>query len=235
MRIKELTNAPQWLLDAVTRDEDVTIDESGRVQWHRGDFWGGDFRGGDFWGGDFRGGNFWGGNFLGGNFRGGNFRGGNFRGGDFWGGDFLGGNFRGGNFLGGDFLGGNFRGGNFLGGNFRGGDFLGGNFRGGDFRGGNFRGGDFWGEKIAHKPLSLYGLHWGVWISETRMAIGCQVHTHNDWAEFDDHAIAAMDRQALRFWRENKAFLLAMCAAHAARAASAFGGAGAADVLRGGV
>jgi len=68
MRINELTNAPQWLIDAVVRDEDVTIDEYGHVQWHsgewiRGNFWGGDFRGGDFRGGDFRGGDFRGGNF----------------------------------------------------------------------------------------------------------------------------------------------------------------------------
>jgi hypothetical protein len=65
MKIKELTNAPQWLLDAVVRDEDVEIDKYGRVIWHRGSWDSGDFWGGDFRGGDFRGGNFWGGNFWG--------------------------------------------------------------------------------------------------------------------------------------------------------------------------
>ena len=100
MKIKELANAPQWLIDAIVRDEDVEIDQYGRVQWNRGEWLVGDFRGG---------------NFLGGNFRGGNFRGGDFRGGDFRGGDFWGGNFRGGDFLGGDFRGGDFRGGNFRG------------------------------------------------------------------------------------------------------------------------
>lgn len=65
MKIKELTNAPKWLLDAIVRDEDVTIDDGGRVQWHRGEWLDGNFRGGDFWGGDFRGGDFWGANFSG--------------------------------------------------------------------------------------------------------------------------------------------------------------------------
>ena len=49
MKIKELTNAPRWLIDAIVRDEDVEIDQYGQVQWNRGDFLGGNFRGGDFW------------------------------------------------------------------------------------------------------------------------------------------------------------------------------------------
>lgn len=44
MKISELTNAPQWLLDADTRDADVEI-KDGIVIWH-----GGDWRGGDWWG-----------------------------------------------------------------------------------------------------------------------------------------------------------------------------------------
>jgi hypothetical protein len=177
MRIKELTNAPQWLLDAVVQEEDVTIDAHGRVQWHSG-------------------------NFLGGNFWGGNFLGGDFRGGDFWGGDFWGGNFRGGNFRGGDFWGGNFRGGNF---------------RGGDFWGGNFLGGDFRGEKLTIKPLCVYGLTWRVIITGEQMEIGCQRHTHTEWAEFDDSAISVMESHAADFWVEHKAMLLSMCALHAQR------------------
>jgi hypothetical protein len=132
MRINELTNAPQWLLDAVVRDEDVTIDAHGRVQWHSG------------------------------------------------------------NFLGGDFLGGN-------------------------FLGGNFRGGDFWGEKLTIKPLCVYGLTWQVIITGEQMEIGCQRHTHTEWAEFDDDAISVMESRAADFWRENKAMLLSMCALHAQR------------------
>ena len=101
MKISELVNAPQWLIDADTENADVAIID-GIVQWYSGEFRGGNFRGGDFLGGNFRGGNFLGGNFLGGNFRGGDFRGGEFRGGNFRGGNFWGGNFRGGNFRGGN-------------------------------------------------------------------------------------------------------------------------------------
>ena len=85
MKIKELKNAPQWLIDAVVRDEDVEIDEYGRVQWNSGEWLSGNFWDGNFWGGNFRGGDFCGGNFRGGNFWDGNFRGGDFCGGNFWG------------------------------------------------------------------------------------------------------------------------------------------------------
>ena len=74
MKISELVNAPQWLLDADTVNADVRIVD-GLVVWSCGDFLGGNFRGGDFWGGDFLGGYFLGGDFWGGNFRGGNFLG----------------------------------------------------------------------------------------------------------------------------------------------------------------
>lgn len=65
MKIKELKNAPQWLIDAVVRDEDVEIDEYGRVQWNSGEWLSGNFWDGNFWGGNFRGGDFCGGNFWG--------------------------------------------------------------------------------------------------------------------------------------------------------------------------
>ena len=80
MKISELVNAPQWLLDADTVNADVRIVD-GLVVWSCGDFRGGSFLGGNFLGGNFLGGDFLGGNFLGGNFLGGNFLGGNFRGG----------------------------------------------------------------------------------------------------------------------------------------------------------
>jgi len=89
MKISELVECPQWLLDAETSNADVEI-KNGWVIWNSGDFRGGDFLGGNFLGGNFRGGDFWGGDF-----RGGNFLGGNFRGGDFRGGNFLGGNVKG--------------------------------------------------------------------------------------------------------------------------------------------
>ena len=201
MKISELKNAPQWLIDAETSvDADVDI-INGIVYWNSGEFRGGAFRGGAFWGGAF-----WGGEFCGGEFRGGAFRGGAFCGGAFRGGEFCGGAFRGGEFLGGEF-----RGGEFCGGAFRGGAFRGGAFWGGEFLGGEFRGGEFWGEHITICPLSVYGLRWPVVIAGTQMHIGCERRKIDEWRTFDDATINKMDRGALKFWRANKATLLTIC------------------------
>ena len=98
-----------------------------------------------------------------------------------------------------------------MGGNFRGGDFWGGDFRGGDFLGGNFRGGNFLGEKLTHKPISIYGLFWPVLITGNQMQIGCQRHTHDSWKNFDALAIKKMHAEATEFWRVNGALLLSIC------------------------
>ena len=113
----------------------------------------------------------------------------------------------GGNFIGGDFRGGNFIGGNFIGGNFWGGNFIGGNFIGGNFIGGNFR-----GEKLNHKPISIYGLTWPIIITGNKMVIGCQRHSHDEWIKFTDKDIKRMESRAHEFWRTNRDFLLSICA-----------------------
>ena len=77
----------------------------------------------------------------------------------------------------------------------------------------------------ANGPLSIYGLCGDVWISDTRMKIGHQLHSHAEWAAFDDESIVAMDRQALRFWRDNKAVLMALCALHSSKATKKTGAA----------
>jgi hypothetical protein len=63
----------------------------------------------------------------------------------------------------------------------------------------------------------MTGLYWWTMVTDGYLTIGCQRHTHAEWAAFDDAEIAAMDRQALRFWRQWKGPLLAMCATHAAK------------------
>ncbi len=142
MKIKDLTNAPAWLMNAIVSSEDVEIDSYGRVIW---------------------------------------------------------------------------RGGDWLGGVWHGGDWLGGVWRGGVWHGGVWH-----GEKITRAPVLIASLpHWTVMISDTRMMIGCQIHTHAEWAGFDYAAIVVMDRQALRFWRTYKDALLAMCAARSAKVVAA--------------
>ena len=70
------------------------------------------------------------------------------------------------------------------------------------------------GHPITRIPLMLQGLRWEVEIADAHMKIGCQVHSLAEWAAFDDAQIAAMDgKDALRFWRAHKDFLLGMARA----------------------
>src|SRR3990167_3921651 len=55
MKISELVNAPEWLVEARTENADVELPPRGELWWNRGEF-----RGGEFLGGEFLGGTFWG-------------------------------------------------------------------------------------------------------------------------------------------------------------------------------
>ena len=99
----------------------------------------------------------------------------------------------------------------WLGGEFRGGEFWGGEFRGGAFLGGEFRGGEFWGEYLTTNPQTVYGLRWIVYVTPMQMQIGCERHSHEEWKAFRDETINNMDIDALAFWNEYKAALLALC------------------------
>ncbi len=56
-------------------------------------------------------------------------------------------------------------------------------------------------------------MFWPVTILDEHMEIGCELHTFAEWRKFTDREIAAMDgRDALKFWREHKDALLALCA-----------------------
>ena len=88
--------------------------------------------------------------------------------------------------------------------------------RGAYLRGADLRGAYLDGEKLTKAPISILNLTWSVLVTDGHMRIGCQRHTHAEWAAFDDRQIAAMDgANALRFWRANRDWLLAACAAHA--------------------
>ena len=77
------------------------------------------------------------------------------------------------------------------------------------------------GEEITIAPISIGGLEWHVLITEGFMRIGCQRHTHAEWDGFDDSDIEEMSGNALAFWAQWRAPLLAMCAAHASKATKA--------------
>ena len=89
------------------------------------------------------------------------------------------------------------------------------NLRGANLIGADLRGANLHGEIFKRTPVQINNLRWGVLITDGYLTIGCQRYTHDDWAAFSDADIVKMDRQALRFWRQWREPLLAMCAAHA--------------------
>ena len=82
-----------------------------------------------------------------------------------------------------------------------------------DLRGANLRDADLRGAKNA--PMIITGLLWTVYIDSTgMMRIGCQNHSVEDWKNFTDEKISAMDSKALTFWNQYKSMLLSACDTH---------------------
>jgi len=88
------------------------------------------------------------------------------------------------------------------------------NLAGADLAGANLAGADLDGEVLTKAPLSLLNLQWSVLVTSQYMRIGCQRHTHEEWAAFDDDAISDMSSGALDFWNQWKGVLLEMCKKH---------------------
>ena len=101
--------------------------------------------------------------------------------------------------------------------NLRGANLSDANLRGANLSGANlsdaYLSGAKWnnGAPITRAPIQLSGLKWQVTIADAHMQIGCQFASLAEWAAFDDAEIAAMDgKDALRFWRSHKEFILGM-------------------------
>mgnify|MGYP001409936917 CR=1 FL=1 len=94
-------------------------------------------------------------------------------------------------------------------------DFNGANFNGADFTEADLTGATLLGHKVTKAPLQISGLTWPVLITEQVMAIGCQTHTHEQWAAFPDKEISNMHSHALKFWKEHGPILLQLCRVHA--------------------
>ncbi len=126
-------------------------------------------------------------------------------------------NLRGANLRGADLTDANLTGANLRGADLRGADLTDANLRVADLRGAYLRGATIYGIKITRTPVTIDGLRWGVTIIDGHIEIGCRLHPIGAWSAFDDAAIAAMDgRDALRFWREHKAVIMALAAPFAA-------------------
>ena len=98
--------------------------------------------------------------------------------------------------------------------NLYGAKLRGANLYGVNLYGANLEGADLEGEKLTKTPLQLNNLKWPVLISDKYLRIGCQRFTIEEWKNFDDAAIVKMDFAALKFWRNWKAPIIALCDAH---------------------
>ena len=58
--------------------------------------------------------------------------------------------------------------------------------------------------------IAINGLTWPVATDGKQIQIGCQLHTAENWAAFDDDTILRMDCRALNFWKLFKPTVLAM-------------------------
>ena len=83
-----------------------------------------------------------------------------------------------------------------------------------DLSGADLSGADLSGEILTQSPIQILTNIWPVLISDNYMKIGCQRHTHDEWANFTDDEIRAMDSGARLFWRDWKEPLLALCRMH---------------------
>jgi hypothetical protein len=130
------------------------------------------------------------------------------------------------NLLGADLLGANLLGANLRGASLSGAILLGANLRGANLRGAGLRGAILLGadllgadlgqgQKASIPPLFVEGLCWPVMVTDCHIMIGCEVHTTDEWAAFDNERIARMDGCSARlFWGQWKKPLLAMARAH---------------------
>ena len=71
-------------------------------------------------------------------------------------------------------------------------------------------------------PICISGFRWIITITDKHMRIGCQFHEIEAFEAFTDREIASVDgKHSLRFWRENKDWLMTLARAHAKKAARA--------------
>ena len=128
--------------------------------------------------------------------------------------DLRGADLRGANLDGADLDGANLRGANLCGADLRDANLYCADLRGANLDGADLCGADLDGEKLVKTPLQLNNLKWFVLISDKYLRIGCQRYTIEEWRNFSDEEIVKMDFGALKFWRQWKVLLLAMCDAH---------------------
>jgi len=112
-----------------------------------------------------------------------------------------------------DLSGADLRGANLRGADLRDAYLSGADLSGADLRGADLRGAYLFDEKITKPVTQLLTEIWPVIIGETKIKIGCQLHTIAEWQSFDDDEIAGMANAALDWWRVWKAPIMEICKA----------------------
>ena len=128
-----------------------------------------------------------------------------------YGANLRGANLYGANLRGANLRGANLRGADLYGANLRGADLYGADLCGADLRDADLYGADLYGEKLIVQPVFISGLRWEITISAEYLQIGCERHTHKEWAEFKRPRISAMDKGAYDWWKAHKDMLLGLC------------------------
>jgi hypothetical protein len=123
---------------------------------------------------------------------------------------------RGADLIGADLSGANLSGASLSGASLRGAILSGANLISANLSGADLIGADLGqGQKASIPPLFVEGLCWPVMVTDCHIMIGCEVHTTDEWAAFDNERIARMDGCSARlFWGQWKKPLLAMARAH---------------------
>ena len=66
--------------------------------------------------------------------------------------------------------------------------------------------------KIAPRQMDEYG--YGILIAGTKMKIGCELHSIQEWRDFKDEQIKKMDDGALDWWTEHKPLIMPIALKH---------------------
>ena len=82
------------------------------------------------------------------------------------------------------------------------------NLQGANLLGANLLGAIIDGEKVKVQPVVISSFKYFIMITDSRMRIGCQVHTHDEWATMSDNRIPYHDIEA---WHAHRDMLLAVC------------------------
>jgi len=119
-----------------------------------------------------------------------------------------GGNLRDANLMVADLRWANLRGANLEGGNLRDANLEGAKLRGADLEGVDLIDANLWdtiGDQTYIKNIDTPT--YKVCYTSDRLQIGCKNYSFEEWLKFSDEEIEAMDREALSFWEENKAYI----------------------------